>query len=52
MAEEDGKPDQKKISREQRLERIRKLLAERGEDAGKIVKTWLAKDAGTGGGRR
>mgnify|MGYP001238047023 CR=1 FL=1 len=51
MAEEEGRPDRKEISREQRLERIRKLLEERGEDAGKIVKTWLAKDAGTGGRR-
>ena len=27
------------------MARIRKLLEERSEDAGKIIKTWLAKDA-------
>ena len=44
MAEEEGKPE-KKISKEKRIERIRKLLDERGEDAGKVIKTWLAQDA-------
>ena len=51
MAEEEGKPV-KKVSKEERIERIRKLLDEHGEDAGKIVKTWLAKDAMEQGGRQ
>ena len=51
MAEDEGKPD-KKVTKEERMVRIRKLLEERGEDAGKVIKTWLAKDAMNHGRRR
>ena len=51
MADEEGKP-KKKVTKEERIQRIRKLLEEHGEDAGKIVKTWLAKDQINQGRRR
>lgn len=38
-SEESSKPDRE--HREARMERIRHLLQERGEDAAKMVKTWL-----------
>ena len=44
MAEEkDDKKDETLSAedREERVERIRHLLAERSEDAAKMVKTWL-----------
>ena len=30
--------------REARLERVKKLLDERGEDVAKLVRTWMKKD--------
>ena len=42
MAEdkESGKKDSS-VSREERMARIQNLIRERGEDAAKMVKTWL-----------
>jgi flagellar biosynthesis/type III secretory pathway M-ring protein FliF/YscJ len=44
-----GKRD---IPRDERLERIRRLIAERGEDAASLVKTWLHADEGKAGRRK
>lgn len=46
MAEDDKDKPEKVVSREERLERIRKLLVDRGEDAARVVKTWLNQDPG------
>jgi len=43
MAKDERKAKQD-TSRDERLERIRRLLEERGEDAAKIVKTWLGRE--------
>jgi flagellar biosynthesis/type III secretory pathway M-ring protein FliF/YscJ len=42
-SEDDEKLDRE--DREQRMERLRHLLNERGEDAAKMVKTWLSQNA-------
>lgn len=41
MAEEQKEKKDDAESREVRLDRIQRLLSERGEDAAKMVKTWL-----------
>lgn len=38
--------DKKYVPRDERLERIRRLIVARGEDAAKLVKTWLHADDG------
>ena len=45
MAEEKKQDDSKdtSASREERMERIQHLIRDRGEDAAKMVKTWLHK---------
>ena len=45
MAESQKDKPEKEVTREERLERIRKLLVDRGEDAARVVKTWLNEDA-------
>ena len=42
MAQDERKP-KKDDSREERLERIKQLLSDRGEDAARVVKKWLAE---------
>ena len=43
MAKDKSKeePKETSVSREERMERIHHLIRERGEDAAKMVKTWL-----------
>ena len=44
MAEEKDSVKDDAESREARSERLKNLLSERGEDAAKMVKTWLQQD--------
>ena len=46
MAEEKDSVKDDAESREARAERLKHLLSERGEDAAKMVKTWLQQDQG------
>lgn len=55
MSDEQGREDQdgkKQVSREERLEKIRRLIASRGEDAAKVLKTWLQQDFEQGSKRK
>lgn len=38
--------DKKYVPRDERLDRIRRLIVARGEDAAKLVQTWLHADEG------
>ena len=46
MAEEQKEKPEKTQTKEERLERIRRLLAERGKDAAAVVKMWMQEEAG------
>ena len=45
MAKDRTEEDKKEssVTREERMERIQHLIRDRGEDAAKMVKTWLHK---------
>ncbi len=43
---ENNKEDTEQVSREERLERIRRLLEGRGKDAANVVRTWLHDEDG------
>ena len=52
-AEGEEQKDEKNISREERLEKLRDLISARGEDAAKVLKMWLQQNNEDGGrGRR
>ncbi|MEW6752752.1 MAG: hypothetical protein AB1505_17485 [Candidatus Latescibacterota bacterium] len=51
-AGEQKNREKREVSRDERLNRIRKLIAARGEDAASLVKTWLHMDEGKSGRRR
>ena len=42
-SEDQDQDGEKKVSREERLEKIRQLISARGEDAAKVLKLWLAQ---------
>ena len=42
-SEDQDQDGEKKVSREERLEKIRQLISARGEDAAKVLKMWLAQ---------
>lgn len=46
MAENPREQKEDRENREERLKRLRALLQERGEDAAKMVKTWLQQENG------
>ena len=45
MAKVDDEGKQGKESRKERLEKIRALIAGNGEDAAKVLKMWMDKEA-------
>ena len=45
MAKTDDKGKQDREAREERMKKIRTLIAGNGEDAAKLLKMWLDKDA-------
>ena len=45
MAKTDDSAKQGRDEREERIERIRTLIASNGEDASKVLKMWMDKEA-------
>ena len=43
MSEKEKDEPEKSQTREERLERIKRLLAERGQDAAAVVKMWMSE---------
>ena len=45
MEENEANEEHDKTPLEERIDRIQRIVVERGEDASKVVKTWLMQDA-------
>lgn len=47
-----AREEKKELSREERLERIRRLIANQGQEAAKVLKMWLQRHEETRSRRR